>query len=77
MRILLEYSSLIFAWFSNFPVCFHFPAIYSDVSTVWSRFFYWRKEQVQTDLLNTLNMVMKPIENFLEALQKKFYLQKY
>ena len=27
--------------------------------------------------VNTLNMVMKSIETFLEALQKKFYLQKY
>ena len=71
MRILSEYSSLIFAWFSNFPVCFHFPAMVAIFSL--SR----RKEHVQTNLLNTLNMIMKSIENFLEALQKKFYLQKY
>ena len=39
--------------------------------------FYWRKELVRVDLSNTFSMVMKSIENFLETLQKKFYLQKY
>ena len=43
--------------------------------TVWSRFFYWRKILVKADLSNTFNMVMASVENFLETLQKKFYLQ--
>ena len=36
-------------------------------------YFYWRKELHYADLFNTLNMVVKSIENFLEALEKKFH----
>ena len=34
--------------------------------------FYWRKELGQADLPDTLNMFVKPIENFLEAFEKSF-----
>ena len=44
--------------------------IFFDWCVVRSQFFYWRKDQVQTDFLNTLNMVTKSIENFLEAFKK-------
>ena len=37
--------------------------------------FYWCKEQCQADHLNTLNMVMECIKNFLEAFEKKFQLK--
>ena len=33
--------------------------------------FYWRKELGQADLSDTLNMFVNPIENFLEAFEKK------
>ena len=42
---------------------------------VWSRFFYWRKEPGQADLSDTLNMFVKPIENFLDAFEKKVSAQ--
>ena len=42
-----------------------------------SKTFYWRKELIKADLSNTLNMLANSIENVLETLQKKFYLQKY
>jgi hypothetical protein len=35
------------------------------------------KKLLKADLLNTFNMVMTSIENFLETLQKKFYRPKY
>ena len=48
----------------------------SDWCLVWSWFFYWRKELVWADLLNTLNMVVKCVENFLQSFGKKFYPKK-
>ena len=39
-------------------------------------FFYWLKEIVQEYLLNTLNVVVKWKEKFLEALKQSLYLHK-
>ena len=37
--------------------------------------FYWCKELVFADSLDTSNIVIKYLEKFLEALEKKFHLQ--
>ena len=60
------------AWF--FPPNTFF-AKYFDWSVVRSRFFYRHKEQGQADLPDTLNIVVKLTENFLEAFEKKFQLK--
>ena len=39
--------------------------------------FYWRKELSLMDLSDTLNMFVKPIENFLETFEKKFQPKKW
>ena len=39
---------------------------------MWSWFFYWRKDQGQVDLPDTLNDFIKSTENFLEAFEKSF-----
>ena len=49
---------------------FTFPGIKSDWFVVWSWFLYWRKELVWADLPNTLNMVVKCVENFLQPFEK-------
>ena len=56
-------------------VVFTFAWIQSGVP-YGASFFYWRKEIVQVDLFNTLNMVAKSKENFLETLQKNLYPHK-
>ena len=63
-------------FFKNRGFC-TFPSIYCLWRVVWLWFFYWCKEQCQADLLNTLNMVMECIENFLEAFEKKVSNQKW
>ena len=55
---------------------FTFPGIKSDWFVVWSWFLYWREELVWADLPNTLNMVVKCVENFLQPFEKKFYPKK-
>ena len=55
---------------------FTFPDIKSDWCVVRSRFFYWRKEIGLVDHSDTLNMFVKPIENFLEAFEPKLQFKK-
>ena len=52
-----------------------FPNVKSDWCAVWSWFFYWCKELVFADSLDTSNIVIKYLEKFLEALEKKFHLK--
>ena len=63
-------------FFKNRGFC-TFPSIYCLWRVVWLWFFYWRKEQCQTNLLSTLNMVVECIENFLETFEKKISSQKW
>ena len=41
-----------------------------------SYFFYWREELVLVDLLSTLNIVVKCVENLLQPFEKKFQPKK-
>ena len=77
MRVSSEYSSLILAsFFTSQHTSLFLP--YNPIGVLYGYdFFYWRKELVKADLSNTFNMFMESIENFLETLQKKNYLQKY
>ena len=47
----------------------------SDVFVIWLWFFYWRIEQGQAHLSNTLTMSGKPTKNFLGVSEKKFRLK--
>ena len=53
-----------------------FFAKFFDLSVVRSRFFYQHKEQGQADLPDTMNIVVKLTENFLEGFEKKVSAQK-
>ena len=49
---------------------------YNPIGVPYNCGFYWRIERVQLDLFNTLNMVERSFEHFLETLEKNLYLHK-
>ena len=54
---------------------FAFSWIFFDWCVARSQFFYWRKDLCWAHLLNILNMVIRWIENFLRACEKKFWVK--
>ena len=54
-----------------------FPRIFVNIFLLVPRmaliFFYWREELGCVDLLNTLNVVVKCVEKFLQAFEKKSF----
>ena len=56
--------------------------VYVFANTFWLVYrvvtiFYWRKDLGQADLWDTLNILVKSTENFLEAFEKKIQLKKW
>ena len=73
---LSEISSPILASFLRSPYTSLFLQ-YNPIGAPYGpNFFHWRKELVQEYLLNTLNVVEKWKENFLEAFEQRMFLHK-
>ena len=67
--------SMFWDWIFKNRVFSTFPWIYLLWSVVWPWFVYWRKEQREKELLNTLEVVIECLDNFLEA-SKQIYPRK-
>ena len=70
------FKPLFWGRFFKKPSFFAFPCISFDWCVVRFRFLYEREDMIQGHLLDTLNMVIGCVENFLEWSEKQKHLQK-
>ena len=80
-RFKISFTSDSLQWYKGKSVkkgfFFGVSWIFFDWCVVQSQFFYWRKELCWARLLNISNMVMRRIENFLRACEKKVLSPKW
>ena len=74
-NLVLEKRYICQQWFKGKSRIIGFFRVFVDIFLLTCRmtliFFYWRKEQGWADILNTLNMAVGCIENFLGQSEKK------